>query len=667
MNVVSDSTNATYYSAVVKGADRLLALQNANGSWDWAVTGATAPTATTYLNVTGVTAEGLLSAYIITGKQVYLDAAKNAGDYIITEIDASTPKKINAYNVLFLEKLSSALSDPSYSAKAAEYFGMLYSNTPTSVCEAGCVDSAGIMIGQKAVRSWATNPNGIVLWDIVPYVEYAKLVGDDTHAQELADAIIADANLETYISSVTNYDLGLASALKAASLVGDATNVTALASKITSVDASYGTVSDGKIQTTSYMVRAFKLTSDSRATASAGYVVGGAMATGGWVDTDGEEYAEVDSEAITALVAMLPQMVQYYTIDDALNVANTGDTIVLGSDITVLEEVVIDKAVTIDGAGYTLSAHFNKTSDSNNSAIGIVHSDVTIQNLIVDGTGGPVWPIQLHGINVYLSTNVNLNTVTVSNFGGAGVVVNGSLVTVDDITTSGNAWGGINVDQGSGVTAVTTLTVNGVSTHTETNADIWRDDNLKTGVTVVDTNNQYTTSTYTHDISVTGTKYKLKVLESIAITTPATKLTYIVGESLDTTGLVVTGTYDNSSTGVVSPVDVTGFDSSVPVNDQVLTVTYGGETTTYTIDVVSPPQHRGSSSSSRKSLNRSETAAQNANENAAFNRVPVPGRVLGASTSANEEQLSALKKQVIVLIQQLILLLQAELDAKKLN
>jgi hypothetical protein len=77
------------------------------------------------------------------------------------------------------------------------------------------------------------------------------------------------------------------------------------------------------------------------------------------------------------------------------------------------------------------------------------------------------------------------------------------------------------------------------------------------------------------------------VLSSIEITNPATKLLYKVGDSLDITGLEVTGTYSDSSTQVetLTTANITGFDSSAVADDQVLTVTVGGETTTYTIDI----------------------------------------------------------------------------------
>lgn len=79
-------------------------------------------------------------------------------------------------------------------------------------------------------------------------------------------------------------------------------------------------------------------------------------------------------------------------------------------------------------------------------------------------------------------------------------------------------------------------------------------------------------------------------LSSIAITNPPNKLSYTVGDALDITGLVVTGTYSDGSTKVesITAANVTGFDSSVPVNSEILTITAGGKTTTYTVNIVAP-------------------------------------------------------------------------------
>ncbi len=108
-------------------------------------------------------------------------------------------------------------------------------------------------------------------------------------------------------------------------------------------------------------------------------------------------------------------------------------------------------------------------------------------------------------------------------------------------------------------------------------------------------NNNIETQTISGGISLMNQTLPPEVtLNSIAITTPATKLSYTVGDSLDIGGLIVTGTYSDNSTKIetLTSSNVTGFNSAVPAVDQVLTITIGGKTTTYKINilaVVPPP------------------------------------------------------------------------------
>lgn len=85
------------------------------------------------------------------------------------------------------------------------------------------------------------------------------------------------------------------------------------------------------------------------------------------------------------------------------------------------------------------------------------------------------------------------------------------------------------------------------------------------------------------------------VLESIAVTTQPTKLTYAVGETFDATGMVVTATYDDDSTVTVAAADytVTGFDSTAVAEDKVVTVTYQGKTATFTVDIITNIKQAG--------------------------------------------------------------------------
>ena len=134
------------------------------------------------------------------------------------------------------------------------------------------------------------------------------------------------------------------------------------------------------------------------------------------------------------------------TIQAAINAASADETITFGGNATIGHQITINKRITIDGNGYTVSPTFTKTDNGNNAGIGIIGAaNVTISNLVVDGASG----ISLHGINVFESTNVILNSVTLKNNKKYGLVVNNSIVTANDITTANNGWGGINVDKGS--------------------------------------------------------------------------------------------------------------------------------------------------------------------------------------------------------------------------
>lgn len=179
----------------------------------------------------------------------------------------------------------------------------------------------------------------------------------------------------------------------------------------------------------------------------------------------------------------------------------------LEGDCSSSSQINVPANTTVEGNGYTISPTFSKTDNSNNSTIGIIEADnVTINNLTIDGTLGT----DLHGINAVSSENVSLNDVTLLNNDRTGLVVNGSTVTVDNITTGGNGWHGINVDLGSGVDGPATLTVNGFSNHTDL-AHIYVDDSTK-DVSVIDTNSQYVV---THPgIHPNDELYTLKTLDN---------------------------------------------------------------------------------------------------------------------------------------------------------
>jgi hypothetical protein len=88
-------------------------------------------------------------------------------------------------------------------------------------------------------------------------------------------------------------------------------------------------------------------------------------------------------------------------------------------------------------------------------------------------------------------------------------------------------------------------------------------------------------SAWTSPITVTQIK-------SIAVTAPPTKTVYTIGESLDLTGLVVTGSsYENNAPVplTITADNISGFDSTIAAAAQTLTVTVGGKQASFNISV----------------------------------------------------------------------------------
>ena len=82
-------------------------------------------------------------------------------------------------------------------------------------------------------------------------------------------------------------------------------------------------------------------------------------------------------------------------------------------------------------------------------------------------------------------------------------------------------------------------------------------------------------------------------LTGITITSPATKLIYSIGDTLDISGLVVKGIYTDSSLRpiTITAGDISGFNSNTAYSNQVLTITYQGQTTTYSVTISSPHRY----------------------------------------------------------------------------
>ncbi len=209
----------------------------------------------------------------------------------------------------------------------------------------------------------------------------------------------------------------------------------------------------------------------------------------------------------------------YTSLQDAIDAVSDGTSISIQSDLHTSSEVRITKPVTIRGHGFTIFPLFSFVSNSGSNSVievlGASASNVVINNLTIEGVGGT----NIHGINLYEAPRVEVTNVTIRNNDKSGLVVNRSVAIVENITTSGNGWNGINVDSTDGITN-SKLRIKNVSSHSET-APIYIDDTTRP-VEVIDVHNQYNYAHINHEGSHPYDRvYALKIAGP-TLNTPAT-------------------------------------------------------------------------------------------------------------------------------------------------
>ena len=176
-----------------------------------------------------------------------------------------------------------------------------------------------------------------------------------------------------------------------------------------------------------------------------------------WEDDEGETQTETsytilsDGTPATSVEICAAEPVAkigktpYYALDEAVDAAEDGNTIVLLQDIELSDSIYINKALTLDLNDHNIN---NSTSDAIFVQDG---GDLTIKDSVGGGTISSGW----YGVQVYGGTaTISGGTIT----GGEGIVVSGGEVTI----TGGNISG--TGSDGSGVWIVSgTVNINGGS------------------------------------------------------------------------------------------------------------------------------------------------------------------------------------------------------------
>ena len=188
----------------------------------------------------------------------------------------------------------------------------------------------------------------------------------------------------------------------------------------------------------------------------------------------GTIFVENSQEGESEIVAINETTAVTYTdLAEAISEAKDGDTIRLVKDFTLdapetgissgQGAVNITKDITLDGNGKTITAgeHYVLNSGDTRGEYHVINvmdgANVIIRDLTIDGslngTLTNVTSAPRSGINVFTAngsendpTTVTLENVEVKNCSTYGVTSLGSNLTVNGLTTSGNLWGGINLD-----------------------------------------------------------------------------------------------------------------------------------------------------------------------------------------------------------------------------
>ena len=153
-----------------------------------------------------------------------------------------------------------------------------------------------------------------------------------------------------------------------------------------------------------------------------------------------------DNMAAEVLDAQGNTVGAYGTLADAVANASDGQTVTLLKNVEITEQLNIDKAITLDGGGHTITRKPGGSKPAVKAGI-LVKAGATIQNLTVSGpnTNAGSWDSGEFGIKFFNADGAKLidSKVTGAN---AGVQVNGGSVTMNGtIDLSDNEFGGIEV------------------------------------------------------------------------------------------------------------------------------------------------------------------------------------------------------------------------------
>jgi len=305
--------NADVYQA---GADRLTALQNNDGGWDWPLNDGVA-TNTSPVNTIGPIAMGLAQAYKKTGDASHLAALVKAGNLLLSKSGNFSPS--DGYLAVELDSVFGVTTYSDY--VKANFYDKLAAGTYQRVGDATYYDTSAYINRIRTIRSGSQANMGA--WDIGIGLYAASLIGAGTKEWITATtAEIDELDTDNYydVVGLAGAILGLAAAgvdydptagsFAAASSTADLAGMLAalqISNGAFTWNANYVSLTNEAVQETAYAILALQAAGgfDSAVANARNYLISVQLATGGWNGypsslTSGENN-ELTGEALWAI------------------------------------------------------------------------------------------------------------------------------------------------------------------------------------------------------------------------------------------------------------------------------------------------------------------------------------------------------------------------------
>lgn len=173
--------------------------------------------------------------------------------------------------------------------------------------------------------------------------------------------------------------------------------------------------------------------------------------------------------AVYSFVALSQSANNVFVLKEAVSKAAANAQIFVAGTYKLNAKLLINKPLSLTGV---ISGKDTTTFTVENSfndhliAVEGVNGTVSLSNLAIKKSQG-------YGLHLFNSKDVKLTSIGLSENKKGGLLVNGSTVTADKLTTEGNEWGGIEVAKGKGVTTDPKLTISNSTINED--SQIWAD------------------------------------------------------------------------------------------------------------------------------------------------------------------------------------------------